>query len=180
MVCASNIIRDVAFYSGGGDVSSFMGLNVYLDSPMVFSLLGADEYQRIEAMKLLIKKLQDAGCNILIFNHTFAEVDGIFSRAAGWAVTAEYKIDKANNVARFLHNEISDPELISEYCTQIETKLNELGISIFEAEYDVNTTEFQEDEKQLYNMILERHLQTGYLVTDERKCSIAIDVRKCY
>lgn len=90
----SNIMKQAVFYSGDG-TGSFSGLNVYLDSPMVFAILGMDSTSRVISCKYLLEKMQDAGCLVQIFDHNFQEIDGIISRAAGWAVSNQYDISKA-------------------------------------------------------------------------------------
>ena len=69
----SNIMKQALFYAG--DTSSdYHGLDVYLDSPIVFALLGMDEAARTESYKKLIIEMQKANCNIHIFDHIFQDV----------------------------------------------------------------------------------------------------------
>ena len=175
-ISASNIIRQAIFYSEASD-ESFTGLNVYLDSPMVFALLGMDSPARTESCKYLIEQAQKKGCSILLFDHNLHEIEGILSRAAEWARDPNYSIEIANNAARFFHDsEMTSQEMV-EFCETIENKLSELNIRIKQTGYDINSDEFQEDENELYDMLSTYYSSHGRDISDERARSISIDVR---
>lgn len=172
----SNITKQALFYAG--DTSSdYHGLDVYLDSPIVFALLGMDEAARTESYKKLIVEMQKANCNIHIFDHIFQEVDCIIANASTWATSTQYDLRKANNAARFLHDSEMDEEEIAEFCGSIEDKLNELGITIKETDYDIFQKDFQEDEGQLFDMVKTRYTEQGNYLSKEKESSILIDVR---
>jgi len=175
----SNIQKETMFFSDGSSAAleTYNGLNVYLDSPMVFALLGMDSDARVDSCKMLIAGMQDAGCSVQIFDHNFSEIEGIIERAAGWASSISYDISKANNVARFFHDELIDTPVISEFCANTQAKLNEMGITIKKTNYDVTENKFQEDENGLYSMIENRYTQNGRAISEEKKQSIMIDIR---
>ena len=175
-ISASNITKQALFHSGE-ETANFSDLHVYLDSPIVFALLGMDEESRTTSYKMLIADMLKCKCNVHVLNHNFQEVDSIIARAAGWATSTRYDLRKANNAARFFHDMQMDETEISEFCENIEGKLNELGVTIKEVNYDVFQDQFQEDETQLYNMIKARYLEHGYELTQEKEDSIRIDVR---
>ena len=173
---ASNITKQALFYAGD-TLSDYHGLNVYLDSPIVFALLGMDEVARTESYKKLIVEMQKANCNIHIFDHIFQEVDCIIASASTWATSTQYDLRKANNAARFLHDSEMDEEEIAEFCGSIEDKLNELGITIKETDYDIFQHDFQEDENLLFDMVKTRYTEQGNYLAKEKENSIRIDVR---
>lgn len=175
-ISACNIMKQTIFFADSA-TDTFDGLNVYLDSPMVFALLGMDVELRTESCKQLVKQLQDAGCNVLVFDHNFREIEGIVNRAAAWARSHEYSIDKANNAAKFFHDSEMTVQEIAEYCESLEDKLASLDITVKNTDYDVFTEKFQEDESKLMEMIEQRYREQGQLITEEKKQSIAIDVR---
>ena len=118
-----------------------------------------------------------AKCSIHVLDHNLQEVDGIIARAAGWATNTLYDLRKANNAARFFHDSQMDETEISEFCENIETKLNELGITVKETSYDVYQDKFQEDETCLFDMVKTRYTDHGYELSQEKQDSIRIDVR---
>ena len=173
---ASNITKQALFYMGE-TVTDYSNLHIYLDSPIVFSLLGMDDVSRTESYKQLIADMIKAKCNIHVLDHNFQEVDGIITRAAGWATNTSYDLRKANNAARFFHDSQMDETEISEFCENIETKLNELGITVKGTSYDVYQDKFQEDETCLFDMVKTRYNDHGYELSQEKQDSIRIDVR---
>lgn len=172
----SNIYKEAVFYSGD-DRKSFSGLNVYFDSPMIFALLGMDSPARMSSCKFLLKKMISSGCNVQIFDHCLQEIDGILSRAAGWAVSTQYDIRKANNAVRYFHDNQMDSNEIAEYCATLEDKLAQFNITVKKTNYDIYSDLFQEDESQLYSMIESKYKQQLQAISEERRQSILVDVR---
>jgi len=175
----SNIMIETIFYSSDfkDTPDFFLGLNVYLDTPIVFALLGMDSKERTDSCKMLVSRMKKAGCSVQIIDHNFGEIKGIMERAAGWATDINYDIQKANNVARFFHDKLHGVPEIADFCESVEAKLNEMGITIRETSYDITQDAFQEDEKILYSMIEERYAQDGKSILEEKRQSIIIDVR---
>lgn len=112
-----------------------------------------------------------------MLDHNFQEVDSIIARAAGWATNTQYDLRKANNAARFFHDSQMDEVQISEFCDNIETMLNDLGVTVKETSYDIYQDKFQEDESQLFDMVKARYSEQGYDLSQEREESIKVDVR---
>jgi len=81
----SNILKETVFYSNDSTniEEPFNELNVYLDTPIVFALLGMDSKERTDSCKMLITKMKSVGCSVQIFDHNFDEIKGIMTRAAG-------------------------------------------------------------------------------------------------
>lgn len=175
-ISACNIMKQTIFHTNSA-TETFCGLNIYLDSPMVFALLGMDVYARTESCKQLIAEALSAGCSVFVFDHNFREIEGILNRAAAWARDPAYSIDKANNVAKFFHDSDMTKQEIVEYCENLEDTLNKLNITVKNTSYDVFSEKFQEDEGKLNSMIEQQYRERGQIISDEKKQSIAIDVR---
>lgn len=173
---ASNITKQALFHAGE-TATDYSDLHVYLDSPIIFALLGMDDTSRTESYKQLVADMLKARCSVHVLDHNFQEVDSIIARAAGWATNTLYDLRKANNAARFFHDSQMDETEISEFCDNIETKLNELGITVKETAYGVFQDKFQEDEICLFDMVKARYLDRGYELSQEKQDSIRIDVQ---
>ena len=173
---ASNITKQALFHMSE-TVADYSGLHVYLDSPIVFALLGMDDISRTESYKQLVADMIKAKCSVHVLDHNFQEVDSILARAAGWATNTLYDLRKANNAARFFHDSQMDETEISEFCENIETRLNELGVTIKETNYDVFQDKFQEDETCLFDMVKARYIDHGYELSQEKQDSIRVDVQ---
>lgn len=172
----SNITRQALFHVGEYD-ADYSDLHIYLDSPIIFSLLGMDEQSRTQSYKKLVEDMIKARCSVHVLDHNFQEVDSIIARAAGWATSNQYDLRKANNAARFFHDLQMNEAEISEYCESIEEKLNELGVTVVQTSYDIYQNQFQEDESCLFEMVKKRYLEHGYELTQDKEDSIRIDVR---
>lgn len=119
---ASNITKQALFHAGE-TATDYSDLHVYLDSPIIFALLGMDDISRTESYKQLVADMLKARCSVHVLDHNFQEVDSIIARAAGWATNTLYDLRKANNAARFFHDSQMDETEISEFCDNIEAKL---------------------------------------------------------
>ena len=119
---ASNITKQALFHAGE-TATDYSDLHVYLDSPIIFALLGMDDTSRTESYKQLVADMLKARCSVHVLDHNFQEVDSIIARAAGWATNTLYDLRKANNAARFFHDLQMDETEISEFCDNIEAKL---------------------------------------------------------
>lgn len=171
-----NITNQSLFYVGE-QTADYTGLNVYLDSPIIFALLGMDEKSRVESYKTLIEEIKSVKCSVCVFEHNFREIQGIIERASMWAISTQYDMSKANKVARFFHDsEFTDQE-ITEFCGEIEEKLNGYGINVVESEYDTIEQQFQEDEEKIYEMIKEKYHENGYDLLPEKEQTVRTDIR---
>lgn len=173
---ASNITKQAIFHAGE-TATDYSDLHVYLDSPIIFALLGMDDTSRTESYKQLVADMLKARCSVHVLDHNFQEVDSIIARAAGWATNTLYDLRKANDAARFFHDSQMDETEISEFCDNIEAKLNELGITVKETAYDVFQDKFQEDEICLFDMVKAQYLDHGYELSQEKQDRIRIDVQ---
>ena len=175
-ICFSNILKQAIFYTESS-TDDFNGLCVYLDSPLVFSVLGMDDKERVESVRFLLKEMNSIGCNVLLLDHNFNEVKGIITTAGERATSANYDIARANNAARFFHDGKYDQQEIIEYIADVENHLSEYGISIKTTDYDVYENQFQEDEVKLYEMVAEKYAESGYAIPPEKEYSIKVDVQ---
>ena len=173
---ASKAYKEALFFSGNQD-TKYDGLNVYLDSPMIFALLGMDSNERTEAYKKLLADILSKGCNVFVLDNCFEEVSGIVDRASGWATSSAYDISKANKVAKYFHDSEMSHNDIIEYCEKLEDKLNELGVTIKHTNYDEFNNSFQEDEKTLFEMVKEKYLEHQMSLSQERIESINCDIK---
>lgn len=172
----TNIYKDAVFYSATKS-EHYKGLNVYLDTPLVFAILGMDSENRKSSYLKLIEDAQKEGCNFFVLDNNYEEAKGIFTRASQIAFSNSYKLSKANKVAQFFHNTMSSELEAEEFICNVENKLNKLNIFVKVTDYDTNDNKFQEDENILFNMVSNRYKETGSLLTPERERSIQTDVR---
>lgn len=176
---ASNAYKDALFLSSGEfeDTGEWRRLTVYLDSPMVFALLGMDSDERCNSCRQLIEEMNGQGCQVCVLDNNFEEIKGIITRAGTWATSMAYDIVKANNVAKYFHDLGKSNAEVLEYCEKLETELNSIGICVAKTDYDSATNKAQEDENLLCQMVEENYKSNNRALTLEKKESIACDIR---
>lgn len=173
-ISAANSTVEALFYVSD-ESNKFFDLNVYLDSPIIFALLGMDIKERTDSYKKLIIDMQKVGIDVHVLDKNFQEVDGIVAKAAGWAHSTQYDIRKANNAARFFHDSMMEENEINNFCGSLESKLNDLGVTVVETNYDQYEHQFQEDYSQIAKMIKEKYTDQGFVISLEKENSINID-----
>lgn len=151
-LCMANIAKATLFYSNK-EATQKVDLQVFLDTPMIFALLGMDTPERQESYKYIVDKAIAAGMSLHVFDHNIDEVLGIMERAAKWAQRGDYDPAKANKVAQFFRNSDMTDEDMVEYIGDVEESLNQLGITRFNTGYDTEEDQFQADETKLSEAI---------------------------
>ncbi len=175
-ISLSRVYEENLFYNASND-ESLNNLNLYLDTPILFAILGMDTNFRKESYIDLIKVAQNRGCNIYVFDNNYDEALGILETASYMAFSNMYDMSKANKVAQFFHDNLKDEREANEFIQNVEKELNDLGVVIKKTEYDFTDNKFQEDETQLTEMIKERYADHGTRLSQERLRSIQVDVR---
>lgn len=176
-LCAGNLVKDALFYAGE-KACRYDGLCVFLDSPMIFALLGIDTKAREDSYKLLVEEMLTIGCKVSIFDHNLQEVLSILEGAASWAKSKNYDMSKASNAAKYFHDSDMTYVEIDEFIDSVETTLNSFGISVTLGIYDKLENRFQEDENRIYEMIETRYRANNLTFNNtEYEQKIKVDVR---
>lgn len=177
-LCFGNLIKNALFYTSEA-ASSFSNLTIYLDTPMIFAVMGMDTPEREKSYKTLLTKAAKIGMSIRVFDHNFEEAKGIMERASRWAISSQYEQSRANKVAQFFYESGMDAEDIDEYIHDFEQQLNSKGIVKEETTYRTEENAFQEDEKHLFDEIKQEYGTRSLKYNSEAEYdnSIQTDVR---
>ena len=173
-------MKNTLFYtSSEKENSSSNALNVYLDTPMIFALLGMDTKERQESYTHIIEEAKKAGMKLYVFDHNFEEATGIMERAARWALSNDYDPSKANKVAEYFHDSGMEDQDIHDFIAEVETTLNSMGINQDISAYLADENDFQADEAHLYELIKTEYGARSLKYTTEEVYdnSIRTDVR---
>ena len=176
-ISLSSILKQAIFLSEDYQ-QSYDRLTIFLDSPIVFALLGMDSKDRVESCRMLVQEAVQAGCSVQILDNNFHEVQGIINRSSVWVLSDEYDVAKANKVSTYLHDsELSREEILDE-ANKVEERLNSIySVSVRETNYDVYEHCFQEDESKLIDLIKTEYKIKNQVLTEEKLQSIKTDVR---
>ena len=177
-LCFGNLIKNALFYTSEA-ASSFSNLTIYLDTPMIFAVMGMDTPEREKSYKTLLTKAAKIGMSIRVFDHNFEEAKGIMERASRWAISSQYEQSRANKVAQFFYESGIDSEDIDEYIHDFEQQLNSKGIVKEETTYRTEENAFQADEKHLFDEIKQEYGTRSLKYNSEAEYdnSIQTDVR---
>lgn len=177
-LCFGNLIKNALFYTSEA-ASSFSNLTIYLDTPMIFAVMGMDTPEREKSYKTLLTKAAKIGMSIRVFDHNFEEAKGIMERASRWAISCQYEQSRANKVAQFFYESGMDAEDIDEYIHDFEQQLNSKGIVKEETTYRTEENAFQADEKHLFDEIKQEYGTRSLKYNSEAEYdnSIQTDVR---
>ena len=177
-LCSANLLKNTLFYSSE-NVRNQADVTLYLDTPMIFALLGMDSSERKRSYEYIIRKAKNAGMVLKVFDHNLEEVRGIIERAARWVHNGQYDSAKANKVTEFLHDSAMGEIEITELIDGIETELNSLGILVEHSAYLAEENDFQMDEKSLSDAIKAEYGKRSvkYRTEEIYENSISIDVR---
>lgn len=177
-VCSANLVKTALFYTGEIRHAT-TNLRLYLDTPMIFALLGMDTPERKEAYEYLLKKASSIGMSLFVFDHNFEEAKGIMERASRWALSSDYDPEKSNKVTQFFHDSGMSYEEIMEFIHDFEPALNSIGITQEITNYIADQDQFQLDENNLSEAIKKEYGNRAQKFNSEEMYdnSIKTDVR---
>jgi hypothetical protein len=141
--------EDLQLFSGRSK-----GLNLYLDSGYIFSLLGANGEEKKDAFHELTATLSGEGASLFMFEHTYDEVMGIFHNALYWMKNNDYDISKASRVLRyFINAELSESD-VDIFINQVPSFLAKFKISIIQKPDYKEKIQYQIGEEELKKQIV--------------------------
>lgn len=145
-LCTANLLKNTLFYTSTQETTQ-SSLKIYLDTPMIFALLGMDTQERKKSYTYILDRAKQAGMQLCVFDHNFEEATGIMERAAHWATSCSYDSSKANKVAEFFHDSGMSEDEAFNFIDEAETELNSLGITKEVSAYLAEEDGFQADEE---------------------------------
>lgn len=159
-------------------ISIFRDINFYLDSGIVFNLLGLNNYSTAEEYQNMVSTLRGLGAKFWIFDHVFNELYTIIETTLFWIGRHDFSREKASRVNEFFLSNNWSKEDIEEYLHTLESKLADLGIFVLNTDIDYNEpdTLFQADIK---NMITEEYRKSGGFL-EEKEQTYEIDAKSLY
>ena len=155
-------------------------LVLYLDTGVVFNLLGLDNYSTKTEYLDMISTLQGLGAKIRIFSHVYDEVYDIISGSKYWINNYQYSSSNASRVAEYFISNKFTSEDIDEYLLKLESKFKELDIEIDDYEIDYN----EPDQYGLYEENVFKKIKNQYILTggyqENKDDTYRIDAKSIY
>lgn len=153
------------------------GLNIYVDTPLLFELFGIADDSCTAAFKELINLLKGQGARLFVFNHNMDEFSEILDNAKCWIGNVQYDPSIASRTARFIVDNrwsVADVDFV---LRSVDNILNEYGINRRSTNYAARLDEYQIDEEALKRYIVERYGQNPRFDYREKEKTIIRDIQ---
>ena len=161
-----------------GDTNTLVGTTFIIDTSVAFMALGLDLANRAEYYKTLINSLRSKGAHVVVFRHSYDEMQQIILGAAEWVDNYKYDPVYASDVAVYFHDHGATKDDVLEYSTLLKNKLHEIGIETLDVDYTEENRASQISETRIQQMIVERYKSTNPDFDEEKKKkSIDLDVK---
>jgi hypothetical protein len=175
-IIASSLLYENDLVKFQGKISA----NCYLDTGILFDLLGINYEDRENASKDLLKSLQDNGSVIYIFRHTYDELMGILEGCLEWIEKESYDPLKASRTLLFFKDKDYSASDVESFILGIDDKRKLLRIEIIE-DSDPNNVLIQQyniDEKCFYELLVGNYKKSNPLFDEyDRDFTLYQDVR---
>lgn len=154
------------------------GVTVVFDTALVFMTLGIDEAKRQDHYTQLIWTLKEKGARVVMFRHSYNEMQHIILGAANWVENSSYDPLKASETTAYFRSINANYEEVIEYSSALKQHISDAGIEIIDVDYDQSLHMYYEDETRIYSMIVEKYAATNpYFDEVQQKRSMELDAK---
>ena len=173
-LCEGVLIKSYMFNEGLKS-SAFVNKKLFIDTPIIFRLLGyyGDFYK--QEYRFLIHNLINNHCKVFIFNRNYQEVLHVLKNAEKYVENIQYDMSKASDVCNYFRSQKMSGEDVAEEIELLDSHLTELGIEKHADEADWSEQKYVESYEKIKSCIIEEYEfnQKAYLHYSEN--AIAID-----
>jgi len=172
-IAIGNLMANSLFYR---DFTRFVGklrdVCFYLDTPLIFKLIGLEGNERASVYKEFIKTLHDEGACIKLFRHTYEESYEILEECLNWVENTSYDPSKASAILRyFVENNFSKID-VQRFINRIDTILSSNYIDRSNVTDKPDIQEFSEynvDELKIQKLIVDIYKDYNPLFNEDEK-----------
>lgn len=155
-------------------------MNLFLDTGVVFKLLGLDNYSTADEYVDMIDTLRSLGAKVKIFKHLYDEVFDIIDGSKYWINNYDYSPGNASRVAEYFISNKYSIEEVDEYLFKLEDKLLSYGIQIEDVDIDYNEPDqFGLYEEDIFEKIKEQYEATGFF-SEEKIETYRLDAKSIF
>lgn len=150
---------------------------IFLDASHIFPLLGIDQNDRFETVKLIIKTIHEKGGFVKIYQHTYDEIKEIIDTATKYIESPLYDPYKATKALLYMRQEGFSQTRVEAILASLDRKLKQYKIDI---EKELPDRKLGLDENKLTEFIKNRnihkrfHSEEFYIKRTERDVSSII------
>jgi len=169
---ASTILygQDKAFISG------MRGTDVYLDTRLIFYLLGLEGTERKTQTVELLTLLTEQGARVLIFDHTRREVAQILDACIDWLNRGDYDPSKASRALRHMKESGFSSQDAERVAVNLNSLLEKCKVTMVRHPDPGANVGLQINEEELYQTIVSAYATRPEFNEESQRQSILIDV----
>lgn len=155
-LCESALIKSYMFNEGLKS-SAFIDKTLYIDTPIIFRLLGyyGDFYE--QEYKFLIQSLIEKNCKIYIFKRNYDEVLKVLRTAEKYVESTQYDMARSSDVCNYFRSQNMRAEDVAEEIESLNSHLTELGIDLFTDGIDWDDKLFVESFDSIHDGIMQEY-----------------------
>lgn len=155
-LCESALIKSYMFNEGLKS-SAFIDKTLYIDTPIIFRLLGyyGDFYEH--EYKFLIQSLIEKNCKIYIFKRNYDEVLKVLRTAEKYVESTQYDMARSSDVCNYFRSQNMRAEDVAEEIELLNSHLTELGIELFTDGIDWDDKLFVESFDSIHDGIMQEY-----------------------
>ena len=133
--------------------------SVYLDTSVVFALLGIDMCDRTEVYRNLVNDTKKLGMRVKVFYHTYVEMLTLIDGSIPWLGNPYYDPVEATAATRYFVTHNFNAEEVMDYANDLEDSLKKHGIQIDRMDYPnpYSIPRGVKTEQQYYEQIVKRY-----------------------
>lgn len=128
-------------------------IDIYLDTRVLFRLIGLEGKYRESCYKELLKTLYEKGANVKLFNHTYDESKTILEDCVKWIGNIRYKPSLASPVLKHFVENNYDRESAELFISKIDSFLDFNDIELCDVPNYNENSDFQIDANSLFSTI---------------------------
>lgn len=168
----ANLNLNSIFYNRADSIPENIKCKVYLDTRIIFRVIGCEgEYKRKE-YESLIKTLLERKCELRIFEQHYEEVQNNFKDCEKWINSYGFNYDIASPILQFFHDNHKTLEDVKLYEAKLETYLKEYHIKRTKVELTAKEPEIIDANSSFsYN----KHRLKELLINEYKKCNDYFD-----
>ncbi|HCT62952.1 MAG TPA: hypothetical protein DIC19_02490 [Erysipelotrichaceae bacterium] len=172
------ILSESIFLELPNNNQSFDKLNIVIDTPILFKLLGINELDESSIYKLMIDDLLKMGAKITTFNHSIDEMEQIISGSIYWVENGMFDPTLASETSLYYVNRGSTKADIEEDRLTLRDRIQSLGIEVICERYDEAVQRYFEDETKIHESITKVYANGNMYFNEEAsRQTLALDAK---
>jgi hypothetical protein len=143
------------------EINSFSGklknLNIYVDTPIILSLIGYDGKFKQKAVIELLQILHEEKANLFILDITRGEIDSILYDCQRWLERGNYRFEKSSKTLKFCHRNGINSSDVQSKILKLDEILKSYNIYPSKVPDHVENKKFQIDINSLKDTIIDTY-----------------------